>query len=116
MIVAVCVLNDLRHFIREGRWRSEGLRVERVVTGSAIVDTGEASIHERRFHAGGVMIEVQRQRAVLELPGGRGDLLVAVEEGSGQRCAAAADLEAKWNLETIDDNGGILSSMSNGKG
>ena len=53
------------------------------------------------------MIEVQRQRAVLELPAGRRHLLVAVEEPSARACAAAGDLEAERNLEAVDDDGGV---------
>ena len=76
---------DLRHFVRERGRRREFLRVERIEAGARDCRRRRAGRSRAPLRPRRVVIEVQRQRSVLELPAGRRHLLVAVEEPSADR-------------------------------
>src|SRR6185503_499885 len=72
----------------------------------------EASVLERRLQLRAVLIEAERQRAVLECPAGRGHLLVAVEEGSFRGGPRPRQLDAERDLDAVvDDDRGVPEAV-----
>src|SRR5205823_7260095 len=73
--------------------------------GAPRVLTVERPVLQRRLELRLVLVEAEHERAVGELTGRRGHLLVAVEERPLHARAAAGDFHSKRHLDAVDDDG-----------
>src|SRR5262249_36108899 len=92
-----------------GGGRRESVRLEWIpgAAGAAGVLTPEPSIPEGRVDLRLVLIEAEDQRAVLEAPGGRCHLLVAVEERPLHGGAGSRQLEPERDDDFVDGDGPV---------